>query len=265
MNAAKARFFASPLARLPKVARLPRRNPEKAGIIANDTIADLLVTQLCPKDGTFIDIGAQYGAVFASALRHDPSIYVIAFEADAGKAEVLRRVHLGVLIFGVAAGETPGKAKFHINTKASGFNSLVPSTGEHIKEASVDVVRLDDVVHDSQPDVIKIDVEGAELGVLRGATKLIARTRPTIMFECVMRGTNALGYSAEALWDWFTQMNYAVYTPNRVAHTAPALTLEAFLDAQQYPFASHNYFAIPKERTEQVRNDARSILGIHAA
>lgn len=265
MNAAKAMFFASPLARLPRVTRLPRRNPEKAGTIANDTIADLLITQLCPSGGTFVDIGAQYGAVFAGALRHDPSLYVIAFEADAGKAEVLRRVHNDVLVFGVAAGETPGRADFHLNTKASGFNSLVPTKGEHIALSTVDVVRLDDVIHDAQPDLIKIDVEGAELGVLRGAVRLIAKTRPVIMFECVMRGTNALGYSAEALWDWFDQMNYAVYAPNRVAHTAPALSLEAFLDAQQYPFASHNYFAIPAEQVNTVRTNARAILGIKAA
>ena len=260
MNAAKARFFASPLARIPRLTT--QRNPEKAGIEANNIIAELLISQLCPRGGTFVDIGAQYGAVFANALRNDPSLNVIAFEADAAKAEVLRQVHTGVLIFNVAAGETRGHADFHINSKASGFNSLVPSQGAHITRTQVRVVRLDDVIEDSDPDLIKIDVEGAELGVLRGAQELISRTRPTIMFECVLRGTNGLGYSAQALWTWLDERGYSVFTPNRVAHDAPPMSLDAFMDAQQYPFASHNYFAIPVEQRIPIRDRARVILGI---
>lgn len=265
MNAAKARFFASPLARLPRLGSIQPRNPEKAGIEANDVIAELLIAQLCPKGGTFLDIGAQYGAVFASALRHDPTLEVIAFEADQAKAEVLRKVHSGVMVFGVAAGERPGEADFHLHTKASGFNSLVPSSGNHIERTKVKVVRIDDVIADSAPDLVKIDVEGAELGVLRGAEKLFRRTRPAIMFECVLRGTNGLGYSAQTLWSWFDAQGYSIFTPNRVAHDAPPMTAEAFLDAQQYPFASHNYFAIPVERRIDVRDRARAILGVRAA
>ena len=265
MNAAKARFFASPFAQLPALTRLPRRNPEKDGIVANDTIADVLVTQLCRKGGTFIDVGAQYGSVFARALRNDPDLNVIAFEADAQKADVLRKIHSGVLIFSVAAGEKPGEADFHVNEKSSGFNSLVPTTGPHIHRERVKVVRLDDVIFDEFPDLIKIDVEGAELGVLRGAAKLVSKSRPVIMFECVLRGTNALGYSAKGLWSWFDHMDYAVFAPNRVAHNAPPLALDAFMDAQEYPFASHNYFAVPKERISDIRNRARAALRIRVA
>lgn len=265
MNTAKARFFASPLARLPRLSGIQGRNPEKAGLEANDFITELLLGELCPQGGTFIDIGAQYGAVFAKALRHDPTLNVIAFEADAAKAEVLRKVHTGVLIFSVAAGEHDGKADFHLNLKSSGFNSLVPVEGDSIRRTQVRVVRLDDVIDDATPDLIKIDVEGAELGVLRGARDLIKRNRPTIVFECILRGTNALGYSARDLWSWLDSQGYSVFAPNRVAHNAPPMTLEAFLDAQQYPFTSHNYFAVPVEQRFVIRDRARDILGVRAA
>ena len=54
-------------------------NPEQAGLRANHIIADQLIARLCPRGGTFLDIGAQYGAVFSAALRQDTTLNVIAF------------------------------------------------------------------------------------------------------------------------------------------------------------------------------------------
>ena len=45
---------------------------------------------------------------------------------------------------------------------------------------------LDSVLNDlgvNQVDVLKIDVEGAEMGVLRGAREMLSRCRPTLMVE----------------------------------------------------------------------------------
>lgn len=237
-------------------------NPEQSGMAANARIADRLVHRLCKPGGTFVDIGAQYGAVFGPAHQNDPSIKVIAFEADPQKADALRVSYPYAQVIGLAVGETPGQATFYLNLEASGFNSLVPSEDPKLRRISVEVVRLDDVIPETRPDVIKIDVEGAELGVLRGGTRVIGTSRPVIMFECVLQAVNALGYCAGGLWDWLDANGFYVFTPDRMAHEAPCLAREVFLDAQQYPFRSHNYFAVPKERVGEIRAKARDILGV---
>src|SRR5690349_4588583 len=56
---------------------------------------------------------------------------------------------------------------------------------------------------------------------------------------------------------------YEVVLPMRVAHTAPGMSLEMFLDAHRYPRATTNYFGIPRERRHQVRQRARKLLDFH--
>jgi FkbM family methyltransferase len=67
--------------------------------------------------------------------------------------------------------------------------------GEHPMERerlTVDGVRLDDLVYDrgfDPPDVVKIDVEGGELQVLAGMSRLLRERRPAVIAE--MHGRNA--------------------------------------------------------------------------
>lgn len=51
----------------------------------------------------------------------------------------------------------------------------------HLNEVEVNLRRLDELNLD--PDFIKIDVEGAELGVLQGLHETIARRQPILMIE----------------------------------------------------------------------------------
>ena len=234
---------------------LSTKNPEKAGIIANAIIADKLISQICPKGGTFLDIGAQYGAIFSLAHSFDKSLQVYAFEAESKKANGLKTTYPYAKVYDVAIGEKEGEAILYLNPNASGYNSLVP--GDNRQEVPVRVAAIDELL-----PKVNADIEGAELGALIGAKMAIQRSNPTIMFECVLPSENPLGYSAGKIWDWFSKNGYGLFTPDRVAHDAPPLGRETFSDAQQYPFRSHNYFAISSARRLEIRDKARSILNV---
>jgi FkbM family methyltransferase len=238
---------------------------ESIGTLMNDQLAAYLLPRLCAPGKTFIDVGSHIGSVIAEVQHHDGSISIIAIEAIPEKAERLHRKFPRVAIYNYAVGDQSGKVSFFINTRKSGYSSLGKATSaEGLREITVSMRRLDDLIFADNVDVIKIDVEGAELGVLRGAKKLIQDNRPVIMFESGP-DINELGYTKEQIWEFLTYAGYTIHIPNRVAHNDDGLSMEGFIDSHVYPRRCTNYFAIPTERRIDIRDRAREILGINRA
>jgi FkbM family methyltransferase len=241
--------------------------PEIAGTVANDHLAGFLVSRLCAREKTFIDVGAHIGSVVAEVTRHCPQSKIVAVEAIPDKVAHLQRSFPHALCHACALSDTEGEATFFVNQRRSGYSSLERPSGDNgadIREIKVALRRLDSLVTDGKIDVIKIDVEGAELGVLRGSERVIRECRPTILFES---GPSADGSAAPktALWEWFTERQYAVLVPNRVAHDDPGLSSEGFVESHLYPRRSTNYFAVPQERRIEIRDKARAALKIRTA
>ncbi|MDG3005733.1 FkbM family methyltransferase [Paludisphaera mucosa] len=240
--------------------------PENAGMIANDHLAGSITSKLCKEGGTFIDVGSHIGSVIDHVTHDCPKSKVISFEAIPEKVEHLRRKFPHVECHGCALGDSEGEVSFFVNLEKSGFSSLgkpAQAGKSNLAEIKVPLKTLDSLVQGDHVEVIKIDVEGAELGVLIGGEKLIERSRPVIMFESGPQQDDGLGYTKEAMWKWFSDRNYAVLVPNRVAHNDPGLTQEGFIESHLYPRRTTNYFAVPKERRDEVRDQVRRILGLN--
>jgi FkbM family methyltransferase len=225
----------------------------------------MLLPGLCTSSSVFVDVGAHIGSVLADVRRCHPSIRAIAIEADPDKASNLARKFPDVEVHSCALGERHGEVSFFVNSERPGYSSLDQGhrSGDDLHEISVPMRRLDDILPDSADvDVVKIDVEGAELGVLRGSAALISRSRPVILFESGPGGGEAMGFTVESLFDWLAERDYEILVPNRVAHNGPALGREGFLESHYYPLRTLNYFAVPKERRIEIRDRARRTLGI---
>ena len=238
---------------------------EVAGTIANDRLAYVLVTRLCQASKTFVDVGAHIGSVFSEAAHQVPSAKIVAFEAIPEKVDHIRRKFPAVECHHCALGESEGEVTFYVNRERSGFSSL--GRPKEAEAAGVEAIRvpmkpLDRVLEPGGIDLVKIDVEGAELGVLRGGERLISAARPVVMFESAPVPHDGLGYTKDALWQWFADHEYGVLVPNRVAHQDPGLCKEAFLESHLYPRRTTNYFAVPRERRDEVRDRARLILKV---
>jgi len=238
------------------------RNPEELGTIQNDQCATQLVTRLCKPETSFVDVGAHIGSIIAGVRRHDPSVKIVAVEAVPEKAEGLARRFPRVQIHCCAVGESAGEVPFFVNLKQSGYSSLGARwSGDENSTRCIRVPlrTLDSLIGSTDVDVIKIDVEGAELGVLRGAEAVIARCRPTIMFESGPPQEDGLGYTKEAIWAWFAERGYRLIVPNRLAHDDHGLGLEGFIESHLFPRRTTNYFAVASERRVELRDRARRI------
>jgi FkbM family methyltransferase len=239
------------------------RTPEVVGTLANDFLAARLVTSICKPNGSFIDVGAHIGSIIAAVKSRTPTVKIIAIEAIPEKARALTSLFPDVEVHNCAVGEREGEAVFFVDTKRSGYSGLSDPrsrTGSPTVEIKVKIRRLDNLVDTADVDVVKIDVEGAELGVLRGSDGLLDRCRPIVMFESAPPSEDGLGYGKDELFSYLKARNYAVLIPNRVAHDGPPLTLEGFLESHFYPRRTTNYFGIPDERRTEVRDRARLIV-----
>lgn len=90
------------------------------------------------------------------------------------------------VLHNLAASDVEGETQIHFNPKvpitsgASLEKSVRP--GANVGHYTIKTVRIDDVVN-SPVGIMKIDVEGHEIAVLRGAKETIQRDKPKIMLE----------------------------------------------------------------------------------
>jgi FkbM family methyltransferase len=97
----------------------------------------------------------------------------------------------------------------------SGLNKrhIYNAVPDEFRILKVGVFRLDDLIPSKQPvSFMKIDVEGAELDVLRGAADLLEASRPVVAFEC--GAASFLGYheTPEKLFDIFSALGYQTFS-----------------------------------------------------
>jgi hypothetical protein len=77
----------------------------------------------------------------------------------------------------------------------------------------VDVVTLDSLPLDKPVSFIKIDVEGGELDVLKGAEKLLLKQHPALFIETQPSAFAAAGITEEDFFNYLRQLGYKNFSP----------------------------------------------------
>lgn len=147
-----------------------------------------LVPRLLEKGGLAIDIGANAGIWSLQLARFTKHVH--AFEPNPICLRQLARVlPPWVTVHGYALSDRIGTAALRFDPDNTGVGTIEPANQlqdnsgiEHVDLIEVKVTRLD-TFDFAGVALIKIDVEGHEESVLRGAQKIIQRDRPTIIVE----------------------------------------------------------------------------------
>ena len=143
---------------------------------------------------TILDVGASKGQFALFAEGRFPDAKVISFEPLPGPAATLRSVTGNrVEVRTVALGSTPGSAEINVSGRDDS-SSLLPIGERQVREfpgtaarskATIEVSTLDSEVDGEivRPCLLKVDVQGLELEVLRGGRKVLARVDEALV-EC---------------------------------------------------------------------------------
>ena len=193
----------------------------KVGIKAFDHDLIQIAERFLEENSIVWDIGANVGVfTFASAAVASKGT-IVAVEADIWLASILRKSarlkhyrNSDIRVLPVAMSEADGTAKFIIaaagrasNTLKSVYGGGRTQMGGTREEQYVPTLRLDTLLTSMpKPDFIKIDVEGAELMVIKGASRITSEIRPVFYIE--------VGNEVSAkIFNLFAEQNYIAVSP----------------------------------------------------
>ena len=172
----------------------------------NEHLTAILAASLAA-DSNCVDVGAHTGSVLRDIVRCAPRGRHIAYEPLPEYAAALMREFPGVEVHQAALSDSAGEHEFSYMVSDPMRSRLVetggapPATGD-VRHLRVRTERLDDVLPaDYAPAVIKVDVEGAESAVFRGALETLRRHRPLLIFEHGLGGADRYGSGPGEVWD----------------------------------------------------------------
>src|SRR2546423_777521 len=153
-----------------------RRHPELREVFLEDERIPAVLKRFVGPRSHCVDIGCHYGSMLSAFCRLAPKGQHVAFEAIPSKVRFLRRKFPDVDVREIALSDHAGFTEFYLNRDATGFSGLAPHGHGRFDRIRVACARLDEVLPRARRfGFVKIDVEGAELLVLRGATESLAR------------------------------------------------------------------------------------------
>jgi FkbM family methyltransferase len=200
-----------------------------------------------------LDVGANIGVWSRELLAHRQLGAVYAFEAAACAFRMLQKnlaSYPDVHCENVAVGAENGVAKFRDDI--GGQNRVISDLyAQHESHESnqghtvtVPIVAIDtwaERVGLTRLDVMKVDVEGGELDVFRGAEHTLRRFFPVIYFEYLPE-TGAIGAAKTQAFEWLTELGYKMQAVLADGCAVPVATPEACAQLATY---SNDVIALP--------------------
>lgn len=215
----------------------------------------------------FVDIGAHYGAYSLYAASAAGS-NVMAIEPVAENFQLLKdniqanKLGEQIEAFDYAASNENGEAEFNIPWASDSAGFYSHPNAQTIRKQKVITRKIDDVIGSRKADVIKIDTEGHEIGVLEGLTKTLKNNSDTqLIIEINPPLLQNAGTSADALLEMVQDLGKEIYMVDEDAFSMHRITdrLEAwpkYINAGNYanlycvPAADHQYLLFVSHSAE---------------
>jgi FkbM family methyltransferase len=173
-----------------------------------------IMTRILSKDSNCLDIGCHQGTMLSEMLKFAPLGVHSGFEPLPDMYQGLQEKFgemRNVRLYNCALSDSAGQVTFQHVVSNPGYSGLrrrrYDRENELIQEITVQTELLDNIVERGFPiRFIKIDVEGAELQVLRGGVETIKANKPVIVFEHGLGAADYYGTKPEDIFELLVSM-----------------------------------------------------------
>lgn len=199
-----------------------------------DRLTKSIMKKVIQKDSNCIDIGCHKGEILQSIIKLAPEGKHFAFEPIPYLHEQLKVKFDGqAAIFSCALSDNSGETTFNLVKNAPAYSGInkrkYAVENPEIEEIQVELKQLDEVIPaDTKIDFIKIDVEGGEFDVLKGAKNLLKTHHPLIVFECGIGASEFYGTNPSELFQFLTDLNYKISTLRAYTQQEDSMTISEF-------------------------------------
>jgi len=191
-------------------------NRGDAGIVSNiyiklaDYEDSMFLMHHLKEHDIFVDIGANVGhyTLLASGVSKARTIAIEPIPNTYEKLQKninLNHLEAKVTCLNIGLGEAEGELKF---TKGFDVMNRVALENENVPTLTVPIQKLDEVLRNEQPTFLKIDVEGFEYYVLKGATETLQKES----LKCILLEFNnsgdKFGISDQKVFDFVTSYGF---------------------------------------------------------
>lgn len=205
---------------------------------------------------TILDVGANFGWYTAHFSKWvGPKGVVHAFEphpsmmATRQRNLTLNNLNSNITLNQSALSSSHGTATLSVPRKGGPAFARLSSSESAIR---VDVTTVDDYARRSglsRVDLIKVDVEGAELGVLHGARETLERHKPHLMLEVQVERLGEFGNTPDQLLAFLESIGYRAYRIRPGAAVAAVFDID---DGEDYNFLFSANGAPVSERADGI-------------
>jgi len=218
-----------------------------------DRLTTRIIRRHLNRESNCVDVGAHRGEIFDLFLKYAPEGQHFGFEPLPGLYQELKkryrnRDNCHIYPFALAAESGPSSFNYVVSNPA--YSGLVrrhyDRKGERDTTIEVERATLDSILPTGLAiELIKIDVEGGELGVLQGAQRTLAQFRPLVIFECGVGGTDLYGTTPDLIYDLLSQYGYSISLLDQFLKGEQALDRASF-NSQFYERKNYYFIAHPQ-------------------
>lgn len=217
----------------------------------------LIMRILLKQDSSCIDVGAHQGSILEQIIKLCPHGKHFAFEPIPHLFQSLKIQFPNVSVYDFACSNEEGTSTFFHVENDPAYSGLKVRRYDRpdpiVTEITVAKTCIDNIIPiDQKIEFIKIDVEGGELPVLKGAKQTILRNHPLIIFESGLGASEFYGTTGEFIYEFLVDAcGLEINTLDGFLHGKSSLSKERL--AVEFNTVSHYYFVAYNKLSEKER------------